>query len=628
MCGIVGIKGQTKIDKSIVKLMNSEILYRGPDDFGYWIGDNSSIALGHRRLSILDVSDAGRQPMHYCGQRFHIVFNGEIYNYLELRKELIGKGYTFRTNTDTEVIMASYQEWGIDCQKRFNGMWAFAIWDNVKKQLFLSRDRVGVKPLYYYHDNKAVYFASEIKSILKVVEERPEINHFLIDTFMSFGYVPGGDSLLKGMKRLLPGHYMLVGNNNDISIKKYWDLTISNERDLGLDYYVEKGRYLLNDSIDLRLRSDVPLGIFLSGGLDSSAVVGLLAERMSKPLKTFSMGYDFGSDFNETKYARMVADRFATEHHEIMVSPNEFKNFIPDFIKHMDEPVTEAAAISLYYLSKLAKEHVTVALSGEGSDELFGGYDFYKYMMAIEKFRGFFGGRLADLGGRASAVMFPDNSKISKYLKLASMPLSCRYKGISTYDESIKNHLYLKGYKEQLAHKDPNIGVEKFLAKLFKKTTDNDSLSQMLYFDMKTWLADDLLIKADRMSMATSLELRVPFLDYRLIEFAATIPSKYKIKNGNVKYILKQMVSDVLPDQIINRKKMGFPTPLKVMFQGVLSEFSFSVLLDNAAKVHNYFDKFYIEKILKEHKRKIADHHRLIWQLLVLELWMQNSQNG
>ena len=627
MCGIAGLIKYNHGDiVAEITAMRDVFPYRGPDDKGSWIHPNRMLALGHRRLSILDPTPAGHQPMQDEDNGLTIVFNGEIYNYLEIREELRSKGSHFKTGTDTEVILKAFAQWGEDCLQHFNGMFAFAIWQEKEQRLFIARDRLGIKPFYYFENNNGFYFASEIKAIRAVLPEPLSVQDELIDAYMSFGYVPGEDTLLKGVKRLLPGHYMFKGvSGEQVSPKKYWDLDFTANEDRGEDYYLEEARSLLDSAIDLRLRSDVPLGIFLSGGLDSSAVVGLLSPRVNEPLKTFSVAYDFGCQFNEMPYARQVAKKFNTAHHEIFITPDDFKNFIPQFIHLMDEPVTESAAISLYYVSKLAREQVTVVLSGEGSDEIFGGYDLYQYMGVLEKYFRICGkgitGLLAELGGR----LLPEGNKLVKYLFLGSIPLEQRYKGISTYEERYKKRLYNDAFT-LLCRKQKDTAVNRFLTALFKQTQNNDVLSRMLNFDTKTWLVDDLLIKADRMSMAASLELRVPFLDYRLVEFAASMPAKYKIRNGQGKYLLKKMMVDILPKEIIYRKKMGFPTPLKMMFEGDLYGYAQDVLLSTSAEVSAYFARERIEEILLEHKKQKMDHHRLIWQLIVLEQWLENSQ--
>ncbi|MHC4269576.1 MAG: asparagine synthase (glutamine-hydrolyzing) [Planctomycetota bacterium] len=618
MCGIVGIKDEVKCpgEEDILSMRDS-VNYRGPDGYGHVIFTDDNLAIGHRRLSILDPSPSGAQPMYNDERTIVVVHNGEIYNFIELRKELEEFGYKFKTGTDTEVIVAAYDHWQEECICKFNGMFAFAIWDKRKRKLLIARDRIGIKPLYYWFDGQSFVFASETKALLAVMGNKPSINVSLIDTYMSFGYIPGEETLFNGIKRLLPGHYLTL-KQNTLVIKKYWDFQFTEDQDLGIDHYVENLKHLLENSIELRLRSDVPLGIFLSGGIDSSAVVALLAPRVSERLKTFSVAYDFGNAFNETNYAKMVAKEFNTDHHELIITPNDFKNFIPQYIWHMDEPVTESAAISLYYVARLAKNHVSVVLSGEGADELFAGYDFYYYMRMIENYKKVLGSKAVPIVNNILLHII-HNEKFRKYIRLSRLPLEERYKGISTYEEETKDQLYNLNFKEQIKHGNGNMKC--FLSSLFKRTIGKDALSRMLYFDTKTWLVDDLLIKADRMSMAPSLELRVPFLDHRIVEFAATIPSKHKLRGRTPKYILKKMMKGILPDTIIQRKKMGFPTPLKVMFKDQLYDYADDILLSQKAVQRGYFNKNTIKKLLTEHRNGYRDNHRVIWQLLVLEEW-------
>jgi asparagine synthase (glutamine-hydrolysing) len=607
--------------------MHKTFPYRGPDDKGEWLSDDGKIGLGQRRLSILDISEAGHQPMVDEEEGLVIVFNGEIYNYIEIREVLLGYGYTFKSGTDTEVILKSYAHWGKDCLSRFNGMFAFAIWSAKEQSVFIARDRLGIKPLYYYETDDVFYFASEIKAILAALSTRPAIEECFVDAYMSFGYVPGSNTMLAGITRLLPGHFIVKSCRENIPVRpiKYWDLIFDNKDDKGEKFYLDESRRLLENAIDLRLRSDVPLGIFLSGGLDSSAVVGLLASRVNQPLKTFSVAYDFGSQFDETRYARIVSEKFKTEHHETIVTPRQFMDFIPEFIRLMDEPVTESAAISLYFVSLLAKEKVTVVLSGEGSDEIFAGYDLYRYMAVLERYHRAFGSKITGILASLGHNTFSEGHKIAKYLQLGAETFENRYKGISTYEESYKNSLYRDGYASYCEQKRRE-ERSSFLAHLFEATAGQDVLNRMLYFDTKTWLVDDLLIKADRMSMAASLELRVPFLDYRLVEFAATIPSKYKVRTGSGKYLLKKMMEPILPRDIIFRKKMGFPTPLKIMFQGELYGYACDLLLSPTAHISSYFSRSRVEELLQEHKANKVDHHRLLWQLVVLEQWLQENK--
>lgn len=620
MCGIIGIKSSRANDysDSIFDLMKT-FDYRGPDDSGVWTSDE--IILGHRRLSIIDPTPDGHQPMINADNGNVIVFNGEIYNYIEIKNDLQKAGLTFNTNTDTEVILKAYDKYGTDCLSHFNGMFSFCIYDRSSGILFLARDRLGVKPLYYYHSKNEFIFSSEIKAIKKHRNDLTN-NTCLIDSYMSYGYVPGENTLLSGVKRILPGHCAILDTNNILSIKQYWNIPHQSVIDYGEEYYLEKINDLLVDSLSLRLRSDVPLGVFLSGGLDSSAVVALLSEKIQSRLKTFSVSFDFGEKYDESKYADLVSKRFNTEHHKIVISPDDFMKFIPKYISYMDEPVTEAAAISLNYVSKLASKHVKVVLSGEGSDEIFAGYDLYKYMLVIEKIRTLFGNKNTNYIYKLFSSLLNENRKLLKYLKLASIPLEKRYNGISSYEDRYKDILYSKEFKNSLIT-DRQTDIDKFINSIFEETSKLDTLSKMLNFDLKTWLVDDLLIKADRMSMASSIELRVPFLDYRLVETAYNMPSKYKIKFGQSKYILKRLMKNRLPNEIIHRKKMGFPTPLKLMFESHLKDYAFDTLLKNNASIHNYFEPSAIEKLLVEHTNKVHDHHRTIWQLIVLEEWLK-----
>jgi asparagine synthase (glutamine-hydrolysing) len=596
--------------------MIADIPYRGPDASAVKCIETDGVALGHRRLSILDLSDAGRQPMSDDSQSLWIVFNGEIYNYLEIRRDLQLLGHSFRSDSDTEVLLRAYQQWGPACVQRFLGMFAFAIWDRGKQELFAARDRLGIKPFYFRKTSRGLLFASEVKSILAVSEERNSPDASLIDVYMDFGYVPGEQSMHAGVERLLPGQ-TLTWRENRIVLSTYWDLSFQQQVDDDVDHHRTKLRALLEDSVRLHLRSDVPLGVFLSGGLDSSAVVALLTPGASSGVKTFSVAYNFGAGYDETPYARQVSKAFRTDHHEIRVTPDQFVKFVPQYIWHMDEPVTEAAAISLYYVAKLAREHVVVGLSGEGSDELFAGYDFYKYNLALERARTALGPgifrNLASLARRVRRL-----SKLHKYLVMAGLPFEERYKGISSYEADKKKSLLSPEFTKSVG---ANSRCASFIEALFVKTRNVDLLSRMLYFDTKTWLVDDLLIKADRMSMANSIELRVPFLDHRVVEYAATIPSRHKIHGGNTKFVLKEALRDLLPQQIIQREKMGFPTPLEIMFRGELFGYAHDTLLSQQAKGRGYFNPHAVERLLLDHRSGRAANHREIWQLLVLEEW-------
>jgi asparagine synthase (glutamine-hydrolysing) len=612
MCGIAGIynfNSNAPVQPAVVEQMTRTLSHRGPDAEGFHF--DGPLGFGHRRLSILDLSERGRQPMFFQNGRYSIVFNGEIYNYVELREELIAKGHTFRTDTDTEVLLALFAEKGIESLSRLNGMFAFAVWDAAQKSLFLVRDRMGIKPLYYANTTQGLVFASEIKALLVSGQVSPEVDARLIDNYFTFGYVVGSDTLFKGCKRLPPGHWMSV-TADGVKSGSYWNLQFKPNAHRTAEDTATELRELLLDAVKIHLRSDVPIGVFLSGGLDSSTMVALAAEAGVEDLKTFSVAYDEGSEFDETPYARMVADRYHTDHRVLYVDPAQFRDSIPSYVWYMDEPVTEAPAISLYFIAKHLRQYVTVALSGEGSDELFGGYDGYQRMQRFELYR-----RLPETlrSGLESLTGLTGNAKLRRYALQARQPLEQRYKGVSIQDASYKDLLYSNEFRSLLGRGDDP------LAAYYAQTRGYDTLSRMLYNDLRTWLVDDLLIKADRMTMANSVELRVPFLDYRVVDFAATIPSHMKIRKGQSKWILKQAIHDRLPEQILSRKKLGFPAPLSLMFQNELSGYIRDVLLSERCTSRSYFKRDAVEQLIDEHIGKKKDHHIVLWKLIVLEEW-------
>ena len=616
MCGIAGIynfKTLAPANPQVVKRMTEMLIHRGPDAEGLYV--QGPVGLGHRRLSILDLNKRGRQPMKTPDGRFVISYNGEIYNFVELRQELEAQGHHFQTDTDTEILLTLYAIQGPVCIERLNGMFVFAIWDSLMQCLYLARDRMGIKPLYYAETHDGLVFASEAKALFALPQLVAEVNFFEIETYMSFGYVPGEATLFRQVLKLLPGYYLTV-NPQSVQHKQYWDISYKPDVHRSVHETVDELRLLLLDAVRIHLRSDVPVGVFLSGGLDSSTMVGLLAESGIRGIKTFSVAYKNGPDFDETAYAQVVADFFHTEHHILYVNPDQFLEFIPGYVWHMDEPVAEAAALSLYYISKLLKTHVTVALSGEGADELFAGYDIYRYMQWLEDFRKIPASiRLHILNPLLSSL---GNRKILKYLRLSEMPLQERYYGVSLPDAVYKDILYTSEFRAVINGRKVQGNP---LHELFKKFEDNDVLTQMLYADCKSWLVDDLLIKADKMTMANSVELRVPFLDYRVVDYAGTIPSKQKIHGRHVKWILKQVMANRLPAEILSRKKVGFPTPLGLMFQNDLSEYLRDLLLSHRCCNRGYFKTQKVQRLIDEHTNKRQDHHKVLWQLVVLEEW-------
>ena len=600
MCGIVGFNWR---DEKLLEQMMAVVAHRGPDESGIYLDDH--VSLGHQRLKIIDLV-TGKQPIHNEDNSLQIVFNGEIYNYLELKESLIQKGHRFYTNSDTEVIIHAYEEYGADCVKQFNGAFAFAIWDKNRQRLFLARDRLGIKPLYYYINANRFIFASELKAILEYEGVRRNINISALNEFLTYRYVPSERTLIENIYKLLPGHILLL-KDGKIQTSKYWDL-VENITDEPEEYYVERLRELLRQSVKQRLMSEVPLGVYLSGGLDSSCVVALMSEITDK-IKTFSVG--FGSEGkNELEYARFVSNYFGTNHHELNVGEKDL-SLLPEMVWHMDEPIGDAAALPIYVLSKFAKKEVTVVLAGEGGDELFAGYDNYKIMMLGHKvcklLPGFVKHKLFPIIGNH----FAESSNVRRGLNLlAARNEAEQYLGVISL------------FNEDELRKLGDFNLDSNLNNYFPD--DARLLNKLLYFGIKTWLPNDFFIKADRMTMAHAVEERVPILDHNIVEFAFTIPPRLKLKGSNGKYIFKKAMVGLLPEQIINRKKQGFNAPmdywLKHSLKGTLEQ-----LLHESK--HNYYNKEYILTLLndfqgtgKAYELNFPNAQKL-WSILIFEIW-------
>lgn len=587
--------------------------HRGPDEDGYYIRDN--MGLGHKRLSIIDLK-SGQQPIFNEDKTCCIALNGEIYNFKELRESLKNNGHTFNTVSDTEVIVHAYEEYGIECLNHLRGMFCFAIIDLNKNILFLGRDRLGKKPLYYYYDDKRFIFASEIKSIFKSGMVNAEVNEKFIDEFMSLGYVTAPNTLFRKINKLPAGSHLFV-ENNEIIIKEYWHLNECKISNLSLQDYKDQLSGLLKEAVKYRMISDVPLGAFLSGGIDSSIIVGLMSTLSSQPVKTFSVGYEGQEEFSELKYAKKVATHFNSDHREIIIAPVNFYDAIAKMVWYLDEPISDQASIPLWLLAKESKKYVTVLLSGEGSDELFAGYPIYTLMKGIESYR-----KLPKLIRRG--FMDPFIPRIfgerrgQKYLEWGKLPLEERYLGdMADLSSSVKAKLYSKDLLDT-ALSNPVTNRTRIHYDAVKTF---DSLSRMQYLDIKTWLVDDLLLKADKMTMAASVELRCPFLDHVFVEFTRTIPSKFKLNGTTTKYILKEAFKKFVPKEIIYRKKRGFPVPLTAWFQGDLNTLISEVLLDTKSINRGYFNSGFIKEIIDKQKNKKEDYSKLLWSLLVLEFW-------
>ncbi len=591
----------------------SLMAHRGPDDSGYWV--NNNLGLGHRRLSIIDLSPSGHQPMFNEDGSIALVFNGEIYNFPEIYNDLQQRGHRFKSRSDTEVIIHAYEEWGIECLQRFNGMFAFGLWDSRNNFLWIVRDRLGVKPLYYYWNGAILLFSSEIKPILYTGFVSTEVNTNVLDAYLSVGYVPAPETMFKHIFKLKSGHFLTLKDGH-LKESEYWDFANIEPTSESFEQSRQRLESLLTDSVRKRLISDVPVGVFLSGGLDSSVVVSLMSGLTDSPISTFTVGYD--SKESEERYAKLVAEKFHTNHHVLKLEAEDFFSSIAAMVNFAEEPVVEPAAISLYHISKLARQKAIVLLSGEGSDELFAGYYLYTFMARIGQAQRFVPDELLHM-----INCFPQGFKKLrhlKYLDWLSLPLEKRYQGTSSYlTESVKKRLYSPEFFSQKGSY-----LENTFQLYFDRVSHcSDTVNKMLYVDTKTWLVDDLLLKADKMTMAASIELRVPFLDYRLVEFAMSLPSSMKINKGSSKHILKNMIGNKLPSEIVHRKKMGFPVPIEEWFGKDL----FPVISEKIRSsdiLLQLLDADSLDAVLSRHQNRAEDNGKLIMSLLVLAMWRES----
>ena len=611
MCGIAGIFSlkDRPVELGEVKSMCAAIVSRGPDDEGYYI--NGNIGIGMRRLSIIDL-DSGHQPVGNEDGSVQVVLNGEIYNYRELRKSLQAKGHRFSTESDTEVIVHLYEEYGDDCVQQLRGMFAFALWDNRKKTLLVVRDRLGIKPLYYGVFAGRLLFASELKALLQLPDIDRDMNWNSVGHVFTFLSSPHDESVIRGVHKLEPGHLLTVGVDQDLKTRSYWDVEFKPDYGKSQQDFAGNLRELLGESVRLRMISDVPLGAFLSGGIDSSAVVATMAQLSSTPIKTFSIGFS-EKEFNEAGYAREIADHFATDHHELILEPNVI-DLLDDLAWHLDEPFGDSSAIPTYMVSKLAAEHVKVVLSGDGGDELFGGYSKYLVEQKEQRYR-YIPAAIRHMMGAVGGHM-QEGMKGRNFLRHIALDGGARYMDAnSMFRRDELSGLFSAETAQKVMAED--VWRERID---FLESQDNDWLSNIQYMDIKNYLPLDILTKVDRMSMANSLEARVPLLDHKLVEFAATIPAEMRIHKGITKYIFKEAMRGILPDNIIDRKKQGFAIPLGSWFRGELDSYVRDLLLSEKSRGRGFFNTAYIENMLTLHKRGRPLDLQL-WTLLSFELW-------
>jgi asparagine synthase (glutamine-hydrolysing) len=626
MCGIAGLIYTDKsrpIEPDLVECMCTVIHHRGPDEWGAHV--QGPVGLGMKRLRIIDLA-GGRQPMPNEDRSIWIVFNGEIYNFRELRASLEARGHRFCTSSDTETIVHAYEEYGEDCVNHLRGMFAFGIWDDRQKRLFLARDRFGKKPLHYLHDPRKLVFGSEIKSILQHADVRPGVNRPAIVNYLAYGYTPDPDTLFKGISKLPPGH-TLTWVDGKIAVNPYWDLRFAPDQPpRDENYYLEEVDRLLHEAVRIRLVSDVPLGAFLSGGIDSSLVVAMMARQTDAPVKTFSIGFD-EEKYNELAYARMVAERYGTDHYEEIVKPDA-DEVISDLIRVFDEPFADSSAIPTYYVSRLARSQVTVALSGDGGDELFAGYDRYlDSPLSRRTDRIPLAARRLILGGIARCL--PDGFFGVNTLRYLAADQDTRYirkmtAGLSDcYDRVFSRELI-----RESGSGDPSPALRQYL----DRVRGLDTITRRQYADVKRYLPGDILTKVDRTSMLVSLEARAPLLDHRLAEFAATIPATLKAPGRNLKHVLKTLARKYLPAALIDRPKMGFAVPVAEWINREWRDMSHELVLGRRALARNNFNPRFLHRIMDEHRRGRRNHSSTIWALMVLEMWykryIDNSMEG
>jgi len=645
MCGICGeIDFNKGVTVEPIRRMCKVLTHRGPDDQGMvfikgnqylevkdsseFIPDTNpfEVGLGHRRLSIIDLSIDAHQPMCNEDGKIWIVFNGEIYNFQELRDGLEKKEHRFKSKSDTEVILHAYEEFGVECLNHFRGMFGFAVWDSNLQRLFMARDRLGKKPLVYAHQNGHFAFASEIKALLQIPGIERTVNATAIHQYLTYQYVPSPDTIFEGIKKLPPAHYLLYDRNGNIRIERYWKLkfnsnhqTYTDAQELG-----DRIRTELEESVNLRLISDVPLGAFLSGGVDSSLIVGIMAKFSEKPVKTFSIGFE-EKDFDELFYARLVSNHFATEHHEFVVKPNAIE-ILPKLVWYYNEPFADSSAIPTYYVANMTRDYVKVVLTGDAGDENFAGYPRYLRSKYVSWFT-----RLPEKVRRNLLPSFlrilsqspwrrETLNRLADFTEMLSSHQGRNYaEQIKIFNQKDKDDVLSEDFSRQVKGTDPL----DYLIKKYEEGDTDDLLEKLLYLDMITYLPEDLLVKMDIATMANSLEARVPFLDHKFMELVAGIPSHLKLKGTKSKFILKTAFKDFLPDAVFKRRKMGFGVPVSRWFRNELKDYVYDILLDPRTLKRGYFRREGVERLLDDHIALRYDHSSKIWALLFLEIWFR-----
>jgi asparagine synthase (glutamine-hydrolysing) len=609
MCGICGIYGY-RAEKYTLERMQESIKHRGPDGAGRFISGN--IALGHRRLSIIDI-DGGTQPISNETNEIYIVFNGEIYNFIELKYELQMKGHIFKTQSDTEVIIHGYEEWGEQCTNHLNGMFAFAIWDNRTQRLILARDHLGIKPLYYFQAEGTLFFASEIKSLLRASACPREVNIGGLADLFTYRYVPSPKTIFKNIFKLPPGH-ILMADSKDISVKRFWTstpaITVTTSEEA-----IARYQFLLEDAIKLQLRSDVPLGLFLSSGIDSNAILAIMAKHLGKGVHTFTIGFEDGDKTNEIDDARSMANYFGADHSEMIIGPKQYQDYYDKYLWDLEEPVGNETAAAFYFVSKLAREEVKVALTGQGADEPWAGYRRYIGVELSEvycKLPSAFTSLV-----KMIVMSLPRNEVLKRgVISLAEPDIMSRLTKIySFFSDEMKRKLFKPCISNLLFEQNPR------LMELQSNVCHLDPLSQILYIDTRANLPDDLLMVNDKTSMANSLETRVPYLDYRIIEFIESLPPRWRLNLFQGKYLHKKALTKWLPKEVVYRKKKGFANPINAWLRNSMKQYVDDCLLSDHSSLKHYFNQDYIKRLINLHCSEKEEYFRHIYLLVSFELW-------
>lgn len=617
ICGFVSLKPNRVDSKPILEKMCQTMHHRGPDDDGYYYDTYANLAM--RRLSIIDL-ESGQQPITNEDQTLWLVFNGEIYNYRQLREDLVQRNHVFITNSDSEVIIHAYEEYGPKCLDYFNGMFAIAIWDSTRRQLFLARDRLGIKPLYYWATNERLVFGSELKALISHPQVPTTLDLSSLDTFLSLEYIPAPYTIFKDIHKLLPGHWLIL-NENGSHLEQYWDVP-SIETPTELEECATQLAELIDDAVRLRLVSDVPLGAFLSGGIDSSSIVSSMSRVSSDTIQTFSIGFN-DATYNELPSARLVAKTFGTRHEEEILQP-DIATLAYDLVGSLDEPFADFSIFPTYLVSKLARKSVKVVLSGDGGDEIFAGYDAY-LAQGWDRLYRLLPGSIRHQALPSLLNLIPPQSqkkgvinKAKRFVEGAALPEHLMHVRWMTFmSDSDKDLLYKPEVNSSLNGRNPLSTVERYI----NNGKNFDGLAQQQYTDLKTYLPDDILTKVDRMSMAVSLEARVPLLDHRIVEFALSLPARMKIHRGQTKVVFRKAMENQLPTEILQKPKQGFSIPLKNWLRGPLKPLMLDLLSSDSIGQREYFNSNTIDRWVTEHLNQRVNHSHRLWALMVFELW-------